>query len=74
MAAAVGALDEAIKDYLVFRGYTSTFKVFEQERREDRDKGLRVRNTCGSLQSPTFSLYILGTKIRRDHHAMHKSL
>lgn len=48
MAAAVGALDEAIKEYLLFRGYTSTLKTFEQERKEDKDKGLRVTDACES--------------------------
>ena len=42
MTTAVGALDEAIKEYLVFRGFTATLKQFEQERREDKDKGLKV--------------------------------
>lgn len=42
MAAAVGALDETIKEYLLFRGYTSTLKAFEQERKEDKDKAFRV--------------------------------
>ena len=74
MAAAAGALDEAIKEYLVYRGYTSTLKAFEQERKEDRDKGLRVRKAHEFLQARTFSLYILGTKICRRHYAVYKPL
>ncbi len=42
MTTAVGALDEAIKEYLVFRGFTNTLKQFELERKEDKDKGLKV--------------------------------
>ncbi len=42
MTTAVGALDESIKEYLVFRGFTNTLKQFELERKEDKDKGLKV--------------------------------
>ena len=51
MAAAVGALDETIKEYLLFRGYTSTLKAFEQERKEDKDKAFRVIDSCEFLQA-----------------------
>ena len=49
MAFAVGALDDAIKEYLLFRGFTQTLKLFEIERRDDRDKGFsfRVREEGG---------------------------
>ena len=43
MAGAVGALDEAVKEYLLYRGFTQTLKYFEMERRDDKDKGFRVR-------------------------------
>ena len=42
MTTAVGALDEAIREYLVFRGFTSTLKQFELERKDDKDKGFKV--------------------------------
>ena len=42
MAAAVGALDETIKEYLLYRGFTLTLKHFEQEKKDDKDKGFRV--------------------------------
>lgn len=42
MAAAVGGLDEAIKEYLLYRGFTQSLKCFEQERKDDKDKGFRV--------------------------------
>ena len=41
--AAVGGLDEAIKEYLLYRGFTQSLKWFEQERKDDKDKGFRVR-------------------------------
>lgn len=42
MTAAAGALDEAVKEYLVYRGFTSTLKQFELERKDDKDKGFKV--------------------------------
>ena len=42
--AAVGGLDEAIKEYLLYRGFTQSLKWFEQERKDDKDKGFRVRD------------------------------
>ena len=42
MAAAAGVLDEAVKEYLVYRGFTSTLRHFELEKREDKDKGFKV--------------------------------
>jgi hypothetical protein len=42
MTAAAGPLDEAVKEYLVYRGFTSTLKQFELEKKDDKDKGFRV--------------------------------
>lgn len=42
MATAVGALDDAIKEYLVYRGFTNTLKLFETEKKDDKDKNFRV--------------------------------
>lgn len=42
MAAAVGALDEGIKEYLLYRGFTQTLRQFELEKKDDKDKGFRV--------------------------------
>ena len=39
----MGALDEAIKEYLLYRGFTQALKHFELERKEDKDKGFKVR-------------------------------
>lgn len=38
----MGALDEAIREYLLFRGFSQTLKTFEQDKKEDKDKGFRV--------------------------------
>ena len=43
MAFAVGALDEAIREYLLYRGFTQSLKFFEVERRDDKDKGFSFR-------------------------------
>ena len=43
MAFAVGALDEAIREYLLYRGFTQSLKFFEIERKDDKDKGFGFR-------------------------------
>lgn len=42
MAGGITALDEAIREYLFFRGFTNTLKQFETEKKEDKDKELNV--------------------------------
>ena len=42
MAAALAGVEELIREYLLYKGFVQSLKVFDQERREDRDKGLRV--------------------------------
>lgn len=51
MAAAVGGVDETIKEYLLYRGFAQSLKWFEQERKDDKDKGFRVR---GGLKSESW--------------------
>lgn len=43
MAFAVGALDEAVREYLLYRGFTQSLKSFDFERKDDRDKGFSFR-------------------------------
>ena len=43
MASAVGAMDEAIREYLLFRGFTAALKAFDHDLKTDRDKNLKVR-------------------------------
>lgn len=50
MAAAVQALDEIIKEYLLFRGFTNTLKAFEGEVKLDKDKSFRVSGSRGNLE------------------------
>ena len=42
MAAATAALEEAIKEYLLFRGFTETLKNFEAERKGAKEKEYKV--------------------------------
>jgi hypothetical protein len=42
MAAAVGFLDDAVREYLLFRGFTGALKAFEADLRMDKDKVLKV--------------------------------
>ena len=42
MAAASPVLDDLIKEYLLFRGFTSTLKAFENDIKGDKDKSFKV--------------------------------
>ncbi|KAK0044148.1 WD repeat-containing protein 91 [Biomphalaria pfeifferi] len=42
MAASCEKLDQLVKDYLLFRGFSTTLKILDQELKTDKDKGLRV--------------------------------
>ena len=42
MASASSVLDEVVKEYLLYRGFTNTLKAFETEKKDDKDKGYKV--------------------------------
>lgn len=42
-------LDEIIKEYLLYRGFSSTVKSFETELKADKDKGFRVDKIIDQL-------------------------
>ena len=42
MASATRRIDELVKDYLLFRGLTSSLRTLETELKTDKEKGLRV--------------------------------
>ena len=42
MASATGRVDELVKDYLIYRGLTTTYRTFEAELKNEKEKGLRV--------------------------------
>lgn len=85
MAFAVGALDEAIREYLLYRGFTQSLKFFEVERKDDKDKGFSFRVSvvhagregAGQLMCINSSIYALcilwaytGESYRGVHHAV----
>jgi hypothetical protein len=53
MADAAPFLDELVKEYFLFRGFTATLKTFENEIKADKDKSFRVsafRANCGHFK------------------------
>ncbi|KAL3865137.1 hypothetical protein ACJMK2_006758 [Sinanodonta woodiana] len=50
MAAATSRVDDMIKDYLVFRGLSSTLKVLENELKNEREKSFRVDKVTEQIQ------------------------
>ncbi|OWF40423.1 WD repeat-containing protein 91 [Mizuhopecten yessoensis] len=42
MAAATGRVDEMVKDYLLYRGFTSAHRTFEAEVKNEKERGLRA--------------------------------
>lgn len=43
-------VDELVKEYLLFRGFSQTLKVFDNELKTDKEKGFRVRITFTNAQ------------------------
>ena len=43
MGSAVERTDEHVREYLVYRGFTSTLKHLDTEIKADKEKGLRVQ-------------------------------
>lgn len=43
MAAAAERVDELVREYLLFRGFTATLKQLDAEIKADKEKGFRVR-------------------------------
>lgn len=60
MATATIALNEAIKEYLLFRGFTDTLKSFEEEKKNVKDQGYEVRSVHILLvfHSPVWGIYV----------------
>ncbi|CAI2175437.1 8981_t:CDS:10 [Funneliformis geosporum] len=47
----VQQVDELVKEYLLFRGFSNTFRAFEQECRNDKDKGFQADKIIEELNS-----------------------
>lgn len=74
MTSAAGALDEAVKEYLVYRGFTSTLKQFEVERRDDKDKGFKVSSVLVLFIFNECLLLGVGEPHCGLHCAVHQSI
>eukprot|EP00051_Salpingoeca_urceolata_P005646 m.75394 g.75394 ORF g.75394 m.75394 type:complete len:635 (-) comp14479_c0_seq2:212-2116(-) len=48
---AISALDEAVKEYLLFRGFTQTLRSLEADIKADKDRGFQVDKIVGHLFS-----------------------
>ena len=44
-------MDEMIKDYLIYRGFNFTYKAFEQDLKQDKDKGFKSEKLTDQLLS-----------------------
>ncbi|KAL9983840.1 hypothetical protein ACROYT_G006080 [Oculina patagonica] len=62
MAAAVPMLDDVIKEYLVFRGFSNTLKSFESDLKADKDKSFRVDKIVDQLYQYILSYDIVGLR------------
>lgn len=38
-------VDELVKEYLLFRGFSQTLKAFDNDLKAEKEKGFRVRNS-----------------------------
>lgn len=54
MAAAATHVDELVKEYLLQRGLTASFRAFELELKNEKEKGLRVGIVCNDKTSKDF--------------------
>lgn len=54
MGSTVERTDEHVREYLIYRGFTSTLKHLDSEIKADKEKGFRVRIMDG---------YIYGRKL-----------
>lgn len=43
MGSAVERTDEHVREYLIYRGFTSTLKFLDSDIKADKEKGFRVR-------------------------------
>ncbi|KAJ8286672.1 hypothetical protein GJAV_G00041840 [Gymnothorax javanicus] len=50
MGSAVERMDELVKEYLMYRGFTSTLKHLDSEIKADKEKGFRVDKIIDQLQ------------------------
>uniref|UniRef100_A0A8C1D1E6 WD repeat-containing protein 91 n=1 Tax=Cyprinus carpio carpio TaxID=630221 RepID=A0A8C1D1E6_CYPCA len=62
MASAVERTDDLVREYLIYRGFTSTLKHLDSEIKSDKDKGFRVDKIIDQLQQLIQSYDLAGLK------------
>jgi hypothetical protein len=53
---AVGYIDDLVKEFLIFRGFTSALRAFEAELRTEKEKGFRPDRWFSSQFPPRVRL------------------
>lgn len=51
VSTSLNQMDEMIKDYLIYRGFNFTYKAFEQDLKQDKDKGFKSEKLTDQLLS-----------------------
>lgn len=62
MGSAVERTDEHVREYLIYRGFTSTLKNLDSEIKADKEKGFRVDKIIDQLQQFIQSFDLFGLK------------
>ncbi|TSK72057.1 WD repeat-containing protein 91 [Bagarius yarrelli] len=62
MASAVERMDDLVREYLIYRGFTSTLKHLDSEVKADKEKGFRVDKIIEQLQQLIQSYDLAGLK------------
>ncbi|XP_035040728.1 WD repeat-containing protein 91 [Hippoglossus stenolepis] len=62
MGSAVERTDEHVREYLIYRGFTSTMKHLDSEIKADKEKGFRVDKIIDQLQQFIQSFDLFGLK------------
>lgn len=62
MGSAVERTDEHVREYLIYRGFTSTLKHLDSEIKADKEKGFRVDKIIDQLQQLVQSYDLFGLK------------
>eukprot|EP01136_Pigoraptor_vietnamica_P009508 Opistho-1_new@46114 len=59
---AIGAVDELVREYLLFRGFTQTLRAFDAEAKVDREKGFQVEKIVEHIFSFVTAHDIVGLR------------
>ena len=67
MATSVRVLDDAVKEYLLFRGFSDTLRAFESDIKTDREKGFQVDKIVQHLFSCVSACNLSGMTSYWEH-------